>query len=474
MADFEDVNPALGTVADFVDLMDKARGRDVHVVTDLVCNHVADDHRWARAARAGEARYRDFFHLVAEEAGVKAWEADLLEVFPDSAPGNFTWSQDVGAWVWTSFYPYQWDLNYANPDVFRAMTSTLLNLANMGVSGFRLDLTGFLWKQPGTTSRNLPQVHQILAVWRALLTLVAPGVVLKAEAIDRLEEVLPFFGNPREPECDLAYANGVMAGAWTALALGSAQPVRALIEAASARPPQAAWINYVRCHDDIIFSGLAPHVSVEEQREAAARLIGDGPAGFGKGEIFQVFDGVPSLNGMAASLCGLPDDGYGEARLKLLYGLCFALDGTPVVYMGDELGLENDEAFRSDPQRAAEGRWLQRPPMNWERALSAEVGLGPSARLHATMTRYARVRAKHPAFADTASVRVDADQPEAVLSLRRGRGSDGVQILANFADSPVKARVDLEPRCFDLLTDETEDVRELILQPYELKWLAVR
>lgn len=473
VADFEDVNPALGTLPDFIELMDRARAREVHIVTDLVCNHVADDHRWALAARAGDARYRAFFHILEDKAGVEAWEAVLPEVFPDSAPGNFTWSDEIGAWVWTSFYPYQWDLNYANPDVFRAMTSTLLNLANLGVSGFRLDSTGFLWKEAGTTCRNLPQVHQILAVWRALLTMVAPGVVLKAEAIDRLEEVLPYFGEPERPECDLAYSNGVMAGAWTSLALGTARPVRALIRAASARPPQAAWVNYVRCHDDIILSGLAPHVSKADQREAAARLIGGGPGGFGRGRVFQVFDGVPSLNGMAASLCGTETGASGLARLTLLYGLCFALDGTPVIYMGDEVGLENDDSYRDDPARAGEGRWLQRPGMDWSLASEASQGFGASARLYAAMTRFARMRARYPGFADPSPARVDADQPDAVLSLRRGRGADTVQILANFGDSPSRARVGLEPSWTDLLSDERGKADSIVLQPYELKWLAV-
>lgn len=475
VADFEDVNPALGSLDDFKALMDEARSRDVQVVVDLVCNHVADDHRWALAARAGEARYRDFFHLIPDEAGVRRWEANLLEVFPDTAPGNFTWSDEVGAWVWTSFYPYQWDLNYANPDVFLAMTSTLLNLANMGVSGFRLDSTGFVWKQQGTTCRNLPQVHQVLAAWRALLSMVGPGVVLKAEAIDRLEEVLPFFGSPARPECDLAYANGVMAGAWASVALGSAQPVRSLIQAAAARPEQGAWINYVRCHDDIIFSGLAPHVSPERQAEAAGRLIGAGPSGFGEGEIFQVFAGVPSLNGMAASLCGLGADAHGEARLRLLYGLCFALDGTPVIYMGDEIGLANDDDYRKDPERAAEGRWLQRPAMDWALAEGASRGLGPSARIHAAMIAYARIRARHTGFADPSPVRVDEGQPDSVLGLGRGGEQDGLQILANFSDQPVRARLGLQQPWFDLLGGDI-DVRDdgLLLQPYDIKWLARR
>ena len=475
VADFEDVNPALGTFDDFRSLMDEARARDVHVVVDLVCNHVADDHRWALGARAGDPKYRDFFHLVADDAGVRSWEAGLLEVFPDTAPGNFTWSDDVGAWVWTSFYPYQWDLNYANPDVFLAMTSTLLNLANMGVSGFRLDSTGFLWKQQGTTCRNLPQVHQVLAIWRALLSIVAPGVVLKAEAIDRLEEVLPFFGSVDHPECDLAYANGVMAGAWASLALGSAGPVRSLIAAAAARPAQGGWINYVRCHDDIIFSGLAPHVAPEQQRQAADRLIGEGPSGFGEGEIFQVFAGVPSVNGMAASLCGLNKDAHGDARLRLLYGLCFALDGTPVIYMGDEIGLGNDETFRSDPARAPEGRWLQRPVMDWALVATAAEGAGPHARIRQAMADYARTRARHPGFAETSPVRVDLSQPDTVLSLRRGRGKDARQIVANFGDRPVMARVDLDAPWTDLLKAERDGEGDaLLLQPYDVKWLARR
>lgn len=475
VADFEDVNPDLGSLDDFKALMDQARARDVHVVVDLVCNHVADDHRWALGARAGEARYRDFFHLIADEAEVQRWEAHLPEVFPDTAPGNFTWSDEVGAWVWTSFYPYQWDLNYANPEVFLAMTSTLLNLANMGVSGFRLDSTGFLWKQQGTACRNLPQVHGVLAAWRALLSMVAPGVVLKAEAIDRLEEVLPFFGSPAQPECDLAYANGVMAGAWTSVALGLAGPIRDLIEAAATRPAQGAWINYVRCHDDIIFSGLAPHVSSEQQREAAARLIGEGPGGFGQGEIFQVFGGVPSLNGMAASLCGLDVDAHGEARLKLLYGLCFALDGTPVIYMGDEIGLANDEGYRNDPARAAEGRWLQRPAMDWTLADGAARGFGPSAGIHATLAAYARIRARHRGFADPSPVRVDRGQPESVLSLRRGGDEDGLQILANFSDRPARARVALAQPWFDLLGGTLEAEGDaLVLEPYAVKWLERR
>lgn len=473
IADFEDVNPALGDKADFKQLLGDARARNINVVVDLVCNHVADDHHWAEAARRGEARYREFFHVIPDRATVDQWEAGLDEVFPVSAPGNFTWSEDLNAWVWTSFYPYQWDLNYANRDVFLAMTSTLLNLANQGVSGFRLDSTGFLWKQLGTACRNLPQVHRILAAWRALLSMAAPGVVLKAEAIDRLEEVIPYLGSPDRPECDLAYANGVMAGSWAALALGNAAPVRSQIAGAALRPSSGAWINYVRCHDDIILGALRPEVSKVEQARVAQVLTQGGRGEFGDGEVFQTFEGVPSVNGMTASLCGVPGDRFGVARHTLLYGVCFALDGLPVIYMGDEIGLTNDVGYRDDPIRAAEGRWLQRPTMDWEAARAAIQGAGPSrpSTIAATMTAYARQRGAHPAFEDPSPARIMPDQPAAVLAFTRGSGRARLMVLANVSAQPAVARRDQDGAWRDLLTGRTGHGEDVSLAPYQVVWL---
>lgn len=473
IADFEDVNPALGTRAEFKQLLDDARAHDIKIVVDLVCNHVADDHHWARAAQRGDARYRDFFHVIPDRATVDRWEADLDEVFPVSAPGNFTWSEELNAWVWTSFYPYQWDLNYANRDVFLAMTSTLLNLANQGVSGFRLDSTGFLWKQLGTACRNLPQVHRILAAWRALLSMVAPAVVLKAEAIDRLQEVIPYLGSTDHPECDLAYANGVMAAGWAALALGTADPVRTQIAAAASRPSSGAWINYVRCHDDIILSALRPDLPNLEQARVAKILTQGGPGAFGDGEVFQTFDGVPSVNGMTASLCGVQGDRFGVARHTLLYGVCFALDGLPVIYMGDEIGLANDVGYRDDPARATEGRWLQRPTMDWKGARAAIHGAGPSrpATIAATMTLYARQRGAHPAFLDTSPAELVPDQPDVVLAFTRGAGRDRLQVLANVSAQPAVARRDRDGDWRDILTGRSGTGWEVSLAPYQVLWL---
>ncbi len=470
VADFEDVNPALGTLDDFQRMLDMARIQGVNVVIDLICNHVADDHRWAVAARQGDPRYRDYFHFMRTDAEVAAWEEVLIDIFPDSAPGSFTRVDEADAWVWTTFYPYQWDLNYANPDVFLEMTSVILNLANRGVAGFRLDSTAFLWKEAGTNSRNRPEVHRILTAWRALLSMLSPAVVLKAEAIERLPEVLPYFGETR-PECDLAYNNGVMAALWASIALGSGEPARRLIAEAAAKPDDGVWINYVRCHDDIIFSALSPAVSPADQREAALRLTDRRPDCFGRGEVFQEFNGVPSVNGMTASLVGMddPSDPWGASRLVALYALCFALDGAPVIYMGDELALANDEAWRTDPERAGEGRWLQRPAMDWGAAGSGDAtGVGSAFR------RMIAIRRGREAFDARSPLVLSTDGPDPVVSFTRGAGDGRVQILVNLSDRPTQAPTVVgAPAWRDLLSDRVGTGEIVEMAPYQALWLEV-
>lgn len=474
VADFEDVDPALGSLADFRALIGEANERGIRIVIDLVCNHTADDHNWALAARQGDPRYRDYYHFHEDPAQVDALERHLIDVFPKSAPGNFTYVAERAAWVWTTFYPFQWDLNYSNPAVFRAMSEVLFNLANMGIAGFRLDSTAFLWKRPGTSCRNLPEVHGILTAWRALLSIVAPGVVLKAEAIERLEEVLPYFGAADgSRECDLAYNNGVMAALWASLALGTAAPAYRLIDAAAAKPAHGVWVNYVRCHDDIIFSALSPFVPKALQRRAALQLAGQALDSFSDGRVFQEFDGVPSINGMAASLAGREQDHATRQRLRLLYGVTFALGGLPVIYMGDELALENDLSYEADPARSGEGRWIQRPSMDWRRAAEGAASGSLAGLVRDDLARLARTRAENPAFHAHAACELAEGQPEALLAFIRGAGAEAVQVVANFSMAATQARVLLDSGrgWRDLLSSREGTSETIELAPYDVLWL---
>ncbi|HET6431680.1 alpha-amylase family glycosyl hydrolase [Dyella sp.] len=441
VSSFEEIEPALGSMAELEQLTTRLREAGISLCADLVLNHVADDHAWARAAMAGDADKRAFFHVFAERALPDAYEATLGEVFPQAAPGNFTHVPALDGWVWTTFYPFQWDLNYAHPPVFAAMAHAMLQLANRGVEVFRLDSAPFLWKRLGTTCLNQPEVHTVLAALRACTALVAPGVLLKAEAIVPAAQVLPYFGEGelRGRECQLAYHSGLMAGAWAALAEGSAALPRRLLAQTPAPPPDTGWITYVRCHDDIVWGVLRPLVEAHggdfAQRigGAAAFLEGRVAGSFARGAAFQAHDehSVHGSNGMTASLLGLPDDPLAPIdpaalrRYALLHALALWVGAVPLLYMGDELGQPNNADPADAARIAADGRWLQRPQLSTTAlALLAQQRGVPAATvgvLRALMT----VRRDPRWAAATAPTLVEHPDP-ALLILRRGDDALGV------------------------------------------------
>ncbi len=480
VSDFGSVEPRLGTNADLRDLATTAHEMGVNLVIDLVCNHTSDDHAWAKAARSGDEDYRDYYIVLPDQGAAAEYEKRLIDVFPEVAPGNFTYSREMGGWVWTTFYPFQWDLNYANPAVFCEMTAAMLRLANLGVDGLRMDSAPFLWKRAGTDCRNLPEAHWLLAAWRALLTIAAPGVVIKAEAIERLEDVKSYFGETvTEPECHLAYNNGAMTALWASLALGRAEPVRRLVEAASQKPAWGTWVNYVRCHDDIIWSALSPYLSPEDQHRCSSFFAGQVSGSFAAGTAFQAVAGLaPSTNGMAAALVGVRDDDPGSdaaRRLLLLYAVSFALDGLPVIWMGDEIGLGDAAPNEGEVGAGSDGRWLQRPCMDWRRAdLRGERGTLPG-HVFQQLALYARIRAAEGAFdARQVAKPMEADHL-AVLSFVRGEGAASIQCVANFSDARCATRLALDGSGWlDLLSQEVGTTRKVELGPYQVRWLVSR
>ena len=157
---------------------------------DVVLNHTAAEHPLDRATES-------FYRTFPDRTEPDAYERTLPEVFPDTAPGSFTWVED--RWVWTTFNAYQWDLDYTNPDVFVAMAEAMLALAAVGVDVLRLDAAPFLWKRLGTNCQNQPEVHELLQAFRAVLRIAAPAVAFKAEAIvaPARPRPLPGHGPPR-------------------------------------------------------------------------------------------------------------------------------------------------------------------------------------------------------------------------------------------------------------------------------------
>ena len=438
VADYLAVEPRLGTMADVERLAARLRDARISLCVDLALNHTADDHSWARAARAGNPEFRDFY-IVLDRAEAAMREADLAEVFPRTAPGNFTDVPAMGGSVWTTFYPFQWDLNWANPKVFLAMLDVMLRLANHGFEAFRLDSTAFLWKQAGTNCRNLPQAHYIVRALRAALDVAAPATLLKAEAVVPTAFVAPYFGADEgdgfEPECHLVYNNSLMVAGWVALAEQSAALPTAILRASGGLPRGSNWLSYARCHDDVGWGAVLADLEdidsdpVARLSHVARWLEGSGDS-WARGSAFQS-DGAAlhGINGTFASLAGLEaavddiDRGMAFRRIALLNTLAIASGGLATTYMGDEAGISNDASYLADPKKAHDGRWIHRPSMDWD-ALAT-----PSARR--ISGDLARLRAARIASTGAGAPTVLEAAHPAVLGI--GCGTD--HIYLNFSDA---------------------------------------
>ncbi|MEQ7156468.1 alpha-amylase family glycosyl hydrolase [Brevundimonas aurifodinae] len=472
VSDFGAVDPRFGGPGDLARAADSLRARGISLCLDLVLNHVADDHPWAQAARAGDAHHRGFFHVLPDDEAVTRAERTLAEVFPASAPGNFTWSPDLGGWVWTTFYPFQWDLNWSNPDVLVAVAEALLDLANQGVESFRLDSVPYLWKRIGTACKDLPETHAVLGVLRTVADLACPGVLLKAEAVTATRHMSRYLGSEARPEAHLAYHNSLMVALWTSLAEETAEAVTDVIARTPAAPEATTWALYARCHDDIGWHLLITDdgPAARPRAEALSAFYGGGDSDFARGVTFQAGSGALATCGMSASLAGLEaaeisgDAGAlaaAIARIRLIHALVLLLPGLPILYMGDEIGLLNDPDWRSRDRFAEDERGLNRPFMDWSRA-ATPVG----DRVLATLRSLVSLRRENEAFRADAGCEIVPSGDARVLRVRRGTRLDRVDLLFNLSSEPVVVMIaDLADPQLDLVSGDTAEPR-FVLEPW--------
>ncbi len=472
VVDYGAVDPALGTWEDLRELAGALHGHGMALCVDVVVNHTAREHPWARAAAAGDARMLARYLTFPDRELPDRYEATLPEVFPDTAPGSFTWAPELGRWVWTTFNAYQWDLDHANPDVFVALAEAMLGLAAAGVDALRLDAVPFVWKREGTDSQNQPEVHELLQAYRAVVRIAAPAVAFKAEAIVAPRHLISYLGTGRHEgrECQLAYHNLLMVLGWSALAQGDVVLMTHALRAMPAVPAGAGWATYVRGHDDIGWAiteedagaaGLDAHL---HRRFLADFYAGDFPGSTARGARFQPErSGEARTSGTTASLAGLEaaraaGDGaaveLGLRRVLLLHALAFAHGGLPLLYMGDELGLPNDPDWPRDPAHAGDNRWMHRPHMDWAAAVRRHDPATVEGRLWAGLKRLAALRRSTPAVhAAGRGEAVWTGNPH-VLGLRREHAGSHLLLLANF--SAVEQAVPEHDR----------------LEPYAYRWLS--
>src|SRR3954451_21828902 len=299
---------------DLRELASDLRAAGMALCIDVVLNHTAREHAWARAALAGDPERLAYYRTFPDRSVPHSYELTLPEVFPDIAPGNFTWVPELERWVWTTFNDYQGDLDYPTPAVFRAMAEAMLGLAEVGVDVLRLNAVPFLWKRKGTNSQNQPEVHQLLQAFRAAMRIAAPAVAFKAEAIVSPRDLVGYLGAGRHEgkECNLAYHNVLMVLGWSALASGRVALLTKALRAMPAVPPGAGWVTYVRCHDDIGWAiteedaGAVGEDAHLHRRFLADFYAGEFPGSFARGARFQPEpSGEARTSGTAASLAGL-------------------------------------------------------------------------------------------------------------------------------------------------------------------------
>lgn len=453
VADYREVRADLGSMRDLADLAKKLRSHGISLCLDLVLNHVAREHAWAEQARAGDPKYQRYFHLFPDRTLPDLYEQTLPEVFPDFAPGNFTWDEESRKWVWTTFNSYQWDLNWANPDVFLEFAEIILYLANRGVEIFRLDAIAFMWKRLGSNCQNQSEVHAITQALRAVARIVAPAVVFKAEAIVAPEDLLFYLGRGAHhgKVSDLAYHNSLMVQIWSSFASRDVRLMERALASFPAKPTNTAWGMYVRCHDDIGWAiSDADASAVGLSGEAHRRFLsdfyaGEFPGSFARGLVFQhnPRTGDRRISGSGASLAGLElalergderDIHLSLERLLLGHAVVLGFGGVPLLYMGDELALRNDYGFTQDPSHAEDNRWVHRPAMDWTRAERRFDPGTVEGRMYAGVRELIRARQGTPHFHAAVESHVVMSPNPHVLLLERKHPLGTLLAVYNFSE----------------------------------------
>ena len=451
VSDFLDTNEHLGSVDDVEALADVLRENGISLCMDFVMNHTSDEHSWAIQAKQGNKEAEKMYITYPDRTIPDEYEKTVPEVFPETAPGNFIYSEEMGKWVLSTFYPKQWDLNYHNPAVFNAIASAMMFWANKGVEIFRLDAVPYIWKELGTNCRNLPKVHTIVRMIRIILEAVAPSTILKGEVVMAPKELAAYFGTREKPECHLLYGVASMVNIWGALASEDTRLLKYQIEALLSLPEHSAFVNYVRCHDDIGW-GLDEDAERQLGIDPLRHKIflyefysGAFPGSYARGQLYNY--APESLDarscGTTASLCGLEkaridrsakETADALSRIILLHRTCYALEGFPMLNSGDEIVQLNDYSYMNDPDRAADSRNLHRSHFNWNRAGLRKDPSSVEGLVFTELQRLGRLRSDHPCFADDACVRTWLSHNDSVIAVRRTQGDHDLLCLSNFSD----------------------------------------
>lgn len=491
VADFRKVRPDLGTMKDLARLTEKCHENGMNVCMDFVMNHTSEEHEWAKRARAGEGEYmsRYFFY---DNGDIPArYEETVPQVFPTTAPGNFTWLPEIGHYVLTTFYPYQWDLNYRNPRVFNEMMYNFLFLANQGMDIIRIDAVPYIWKELGTSCRNLKEVHTIVRMMRMIAEIVCPSVILLGEVVMEPEKVVPYFGTVEKPECHMLYNVTTMATTWNSIATRDIRLLKKQMDIVSRLPKQYTFLNYLRCHDDIGWGldfDTMKQWGMEEpshKRYLNDYFTGKIAGSISRGELYNDDPVTQDARfcGTTASMCGIEAAGFeGNAEKMqtaiqedlMLHAYMLTQSGIPMLYSGDELGQVNDYSYKDDAEKASDSRYLHRGAFLWELADKRKDLSTVQGQLFQMLNRLEQIRRQENVFSQEAEVYTYDVHNDSILGILREYKGERFIALFNFSESEQTAWMQEEGIFRNLVNGEIVEVKDPVLKGYEFVWMKYK
>ncbi len=489
VSDFRKVQEKLGSMKDLDSLTAACHKKGINVCMDFVMNHTSEEHEWARRARQGEGEYMSRYFFYNNSEIPQEYEKTVPQVFPTTAPGNFTWLPDANHYVMTSFYPYQWDLNYKNPRVFNEMMYNFLYLANRGIDIVRIDAVPYIWKELNTPCRNLKQVHTIVRMMRMISEIVCPGVLLLGEVVMEPEKVTPYFGTVEKPECHMLYNVTTMATTWHTVATRDVKLLKKQLDIVNALPKDYVFLNYLRCHDDIGWGldyGTLKMDGMEER--AHKKYLNDYFQGYdgsscSRGELYNAdpVTGDARFCGTTASMCGVEKAGFegDNAAMEraiqmdlMLHAYMFMQSGIPVLYSGDEIGQVNDYHYKEDPNKVADSRYIHRGPMNWKLAENIKNKNTVEGKLFQGLKKLEQIRKTEKVFVSYADTWTVDTGDASILCI--GRYFDGEKLYGvfNFSEFDKIAWLNgVDGDAIELVSGKKMKLNEVKLQPYGFYYL---
>ena len=487
VTDFRKVRSDLGNMDDLAVLADKCHEKGIDICMDFVMNHTSEDHEWAVRAKRGEGEYMSRYFCYHDFSIPEQFEKTVPQVFPTTAPGNFTWIPEMGHHVMTTFYPYQWDLNYKNPRVFNEMMYHFLFFANQGIDIVRLDAVPYIWKELGTSCRNLKQVHTIVRMMRMIGEIVCPGTILLGEVVMEPEKVIPYFGTQEKPECHMLYNVTTMATTWHSLATKDVRLLKEQLDIVNGLPKEYTFLNYLRCHDDIgwglDFCALKKwHMEeIPHKKFLNDYFTGQYQGSESRGELYNDDPVTKDARfcGTTASMCGIEKAKEEKNREKMktairkdlmLHAYLLMQSGIPMLYSGDEIGQINDYSYKENEKKREDSRYVHRGSFNWKSAEKRNNHGTIESEIFHTLNRMEKIRDHEETFKPEATVMTQETNDKEVLCIIRKQNGETLIGVFNFSDQTKTIFLPEQQKYRELIRDEEQEEGKIILPEFGFVW----